>query len=653
MSLQGLISGSECAVPSNPLSQVLKHTEGDRSLQQDRIAGPSSGRLHHLPGTVAGPVNQQDMAMARQFFEGNGQGSNMGPSFGMPHQLPGPADLARMGGRAGPDLNEAWAREQQFHQAVAQNQTHANWAADFGTQQQHPQPGASIQHDPISAQQELQQRPSFMPSGGMYNNPMQMGMYGMGGNNMFQGNQPTFDQGKGKGKLRDVDFEAAFAQVSASLGPQSATTSGIEEVKDGVTNVEELMKNATLDEAKVDGQGTDFNRVWDQLQNSDVAPPKEDLAKWEAEFNQVMGSQREDDLDYDFNGAMQDAFRAGESADHSSQPAFDEDGYPILSPYTFETNNKHMPYPSESTRSFLSDAKEVLSNSGSLSEAALLLEAAIQKGELGEGGYEAWILLGETRNMDEREELGMRALTEGVKRAEEAGAVGAGQMSLAISYTNESYERASYAMLLRWLMARHPSHPIAEGTVNSVKKHSTWDAHSRVTDAFLSLARMQHAEGILDPEVQIGLGVLFYTNSEFDRAKDCFGSALQARPDDYLLWNRYGSSLSNGSKPEEALGAYRNALNIHPTYTRAIYNVGVACLNIGAYKEAAEHFLSALNMQQTNSNEQGAKGDTGDQLWFTLRRALLSMDRSDLAAMTHTDNNRPSLDVFRKEGFDF
>lgn len=34
MSLQGLISGSECAVPLNPLSQVLKHTEGDRSLQQ-------------------------------------------------------------------------------------------------------------------------------------------------------------------------------------------------------------------------------------------------------------------------------------------------------------------------------------------------------------------------------------------------------------------------------------------------------------------------------------------------------------------------------------------------------------------------------------------------------------------------------------------
>jgi peroxin-5 len=70
----------------------------------------------------------------------------------------------------------------------------------------------------------------------------------------------------------------------------------------------------------------------------------------------------------------------------------------------------------------------VLDQNGSLSEAALLLEAAIQKGELGDGGYETWILLGETRNMDEREELGMRALVEGVKRAEAAGAAGAGQL---------------------------------------------------------------------------------------------------------------------------------------------------------------------------------------------------------------------------------
>lgn len=37
--------------------------------------------------------------------------------------------------------------------------------------------------------------------------------------------------------------------------------------------------------------------------------------------------------------------------------------------------------------------------------------------------------------------------------------------------------------------------------------------------------------------------------------------------------------MSNGNKPEEALGAYREALQLRPTYTRAIYNVGVACMS--------------------------------------------------------------------------
>jgi peroxin-5 len=155
------------------------------------------------------------------------------------------------------------------------------------------------------------------------------------------------------------------------------------------------------------------------------------------------------------------------------------------------------------------------------------------------------------------------------------------------------------------------------------------------------------------------------------------------------LWNRLGSSLSNGSKPEEALGAYREALQLRPTYTRAIYNVGVACacpanflhlrpsssfiirssgLNIGAHKEAAEHFLSALTMQEASGPE------TSEQLWFTLRRVFLAMvclcdlvyvlpyfpdafifylqERPDLADLAKLEA-RTSLETFRKEGFDF
>jgi hypothetical protein len=55
MSLQGLISGSECAVPSNPLAQVLKHTEGDRSLQQVCILqAPSGNQIVNRLGSGSG-----------------------------------------------------------------------------------------------------------------------------------------------------------------------------------------------------------------------------------------------------------------------------------------------------------------------------------------------------------------------------------------------------------------------------------------------------------------------------------------------------------------------------------------------------------------------------------------------------------------------
>lgn len=81
-----------------------------------------------------------------------------------------------------------------------------------------------------------------------------------------------------------------------------------------------------------------------------------------------------------------------------------------------------------SGRTLLERAKILLNENGSLSEAALMLEAAIQKGELGEGGFEAWILLGEARNMDEREDTGIKALTEGVRRAKEAGANSVGML---------------------------------------------------------------------------------------------------------------------------------------------------------------------------------------------------------------------------------
>ncbi|KAJ3803231.1 hypothetical protein GGU11DRAFT_834398 [Lentinula aff. detonsa] len=626
MSFQSLISGSECAAPANPLSQVLKHTESDRSIQQDRFAGPSSSRLHQLPGTSSSIATGQDLVLARQFFEAN-QG---GPAF-VPSVIP---ELSN------PQLKDAWIAEQQQHMRMFEsNKSQSQWAAEFDGSVMSRQ--ISLPQQPQTMHSDSQQMPSYMPQVGMYGNYMTSNNLFAMGPSMQSYVPPITDLGKGKGKSREADFEAAFAQAAASLPLQENVKSGIVEV----TDIEETLKSISLQSNTTESEST---RVLDHYQDSDASPPTETLEKWETEFQQLMDAQR-DELNY--GNAMQEAWESGlgnftDSTTMGDPPMrFDNDGLPILREYVFDANNKYLD-PSTSTSSPLADAKALLEQNGSLSEASLLLEAAIQKGDLGEGGYEAWILLGETKNMDEHEEAGMCALTEGVKRAEAAGASGAGMMSLAISFTNESMDRASHVMLLRWLRARFPDFPVSEEIVRSMSTHSAWDTHTKLSDLYLNLARQQHSQGIVDSDVQIGLGVLYYTNGEYALAKDCFESALSQRPGDYLLWNRLGSSLSNGNKPEEALGAYREALQLRPTYTRAIYNVGVACLNIGAHKEAAEHFLSALALQEQTS------GETSEQLWFTLRRALVAMDRADLAEHAKREL-KSSLDMFRREGLDF
>ncbi|KAI5123688.1 hypothetical protein M0805_001716 [Coniferiporia weirii] len=658
MSLQGLISGSECALPNNPLAQVLKHADGDRGVQRDRIqAGPSSSRLQHLPSTSTNHASEADLSMARQFFD------VASPALHANVVRPGQNQMSYdfMQGR---DIIDGAVRQPQQHLSTefstqdvwlrGEMRKHAftpqapaptsAWVTEFGSGLGRTaiSPGAQVDMSQNGALQEAMR--SAYPTSSFYQPTMGMGM-GVYNSGMPQSYGIVQDLGKGKGKARDEAFEAAFAQYASE--EQSQTSSArIEEVHDSIPEISNSLRNLTVTATEQPSVNSDFQTIWDSAQKSDIPPPEEDMAKWEAEFNQLMQAQRED-LDLGYDASMREAWENGMgSYDPNSLfeqgMKFDEEGVPQLEPYVFDTENTHLASPNSS--SCLEQAKNLLENNGSLSEAALLLEAAIQKEDLGKGGYEAWILLGETRCMDEREEAGMRALTEGVRRAEEAGAKGVGMLSLAMAFTNESYERGSHAMLLRWLLSRFPEHAPPMEAAASLKQ-SHWASRERVTEAFLDVARAQHAAEVVDADVQTGLGVLFYTNGDFDRAKDCFAAALAVHPKDYLLWNRFGSALSNGNKPEEALGAYREALQMRPTYTRAIYNVGVACLNIGANKEAAEHFLSALSLQETTSS-----GDKSEQLWDTLRRAFISMGRDDLA---HKAQSTRDVGAFRAEGFDF
>lgn len=66
--------------------------------------------------------------------------------------------------------------------------------------------------------------------------------------------------------------------------------------------------------------------------------------------------------------------------------------------------------------------------------------------------------------------------------------------------------------------------------------NAAWSSHELTSEAFLQVARTLHAQGKTDPDVQGALGVLFYSNTDFEKAKDCFESALHSRPDVCVFW---------------------------------------------------------------------------------------------------------------------
>ena len=73
-----------------------------------------------------------------------------------------------------------------------------------------------------------------------------------------------------------------------------------------------------------------------------MPPPAEDMAKWEAEFNQLMQSQRDE---FDYESTMREAWEGGLGSYDGMSDArpddfalkFNEEGIPLLDPYTFGT----------------------------------------------------------------------------------------------------------------------------------------------------------------------------------------------------------------------------------------------------------------------------------------------------------------------------
>ena len=148
----------------------------------------------------------------------------------------------------------------------------------------------------------------------------------------------------------------------------------------------------------------------------------------------------------------------------------------------------------------------------------------------------AWLALGIKQQENEREEQAILALTRALQLDPDLREA---YLALAISYTNENERGLAYESIDRWidcLAVKEYSREIEHyrdlfGKLGGDLGIS--EKHDYLTGMLIRLAqsRAEKDGADVDADVQIGLGVLFNTSEEYDKAGDCFESALSVRPD--------------------------------------------------------------------------------------------------------------------------
>lgn len=513
-----------------------------------------------------------------------------------------------------------------------------------------PEDYAKFQH---MTSQANASRSSPMPSGMAYQRPMMgmgmgmgmgmmngMGMSNMGMNYGMMPERAVAAEGKGKGKLVELDdqqWEEQFKQLE--LSDQQA-----KEEDENAALEPELNK---LDEQFLESETNygDFESIWKGIQ-AERAANKEALD--EDEWVEQLGNPSWSDRFGDWDGLANNRLI----------------GDPQVEEYLFEKDNLF-----KDTANPFEEGMRILDEGGNLSLAALAFEAAIQKDA---AHVEAWVQLGIAQAQNEKETAAIRAL-EQAKKLDPNNPTAL--MTLAVSYTNEGYDSTAYRTLERWLSVRYPSiiSPADLSPATDLGFTDRQQLHDKVTNLFIEAARLSPDGVHMDPDVQVGLGVLFYGAEEYEKAVDCFAAALAStemgavnkQNQVHLLWNRLGATLANSGKSEEAIAAYEKALTLRSNFVRARYNLGVSCINMGCHSEAAGHLLAALNMHKTVEREGREKarellgGDASDaqidamttqnrstNLYDTLRRVFTQMGRRDLADKVVVDVDP---EIFRGE----
>lgn len=278
----------------------------------------------------------------------------------------------------------------------------------------------------------------------------------------------------------------------------------------------------------------------------------------------------------------------------------------------------------------------LMENGAKLSEAAMAFEAAVQEKP---EHIDAWLKLGVVQIQNEKELNGICALEKCLKLD---GKNLEAMKNLAISYINEGYDMSALTILNQWISTKYPDFEYADHSIMIDETlESNTKLETKIKNKFISLSEKLPQ---VDPDVELCVGLLYYSDDNYDATIEHFNKALSANPNDELMWNRLGATLANSNRSEESIAAYHKALNLKPSFVRARYNLAVSCMNIGCFKESAEHLLTTLSMHEVEGEKFKQEHDytswNNDNIIETLKRVFVAMNRNDLL-----EKIKPGMDL--------
>eukprot|EP00008_Paramoeba_atlantica_P002933 CAMPEP_0201487384 /NCGR_PEP_ID=MMETSP0151_2-20130828/12744_1 /ASSEMBLY_ACC=CAM_ASM_000257 /TAXON_ID=200890 /ORGANISM="Paramoeba atlantica, Strain 621/1 / CCAP 1560/9" /LENGTH=386 /DNA_ID=CAMNT_0047872399 /DNA_START=71 /DNA_END=1228 /DNA_ORIENTATION=- len=273
-------------------------------------------------------------------------------------------------------------------------------------------------------------------------------------------------------------------------------------------------------------------------------------------------------------------------------------GQALEQKYDFSLEN---PFLQKGIQEGLVDIGIKLFHEGRLSEAIWAFEAFLQSSPNAppEVVSDAWRWLGTANAENDNDQRAILCLRESTSvDPENLEAL----VDMGVCCTNELAQNEALACLRDWLKL-HPSEEVRKihqrGEMNRTDIGNVFTPnHRQVVEMYEEASRVQPG----DSDIFSVLGVLYNLSRQYDMAEIAFTRALELDSGNYSLWNKLGATQANSPTADgsqKAIKAYRRALELKPTYTRAWVNMGISYSNLSMYDLAAKYYLKSLSLNPT------------------------------------------------------